>query len=226
MDGDDLPKKEKIKVHAPVGVPHSEASQARNRILHSVSVDNHTNQGQELGYYTYSCIRESKTFKATSFSFSLNDNTCLNANTNKWIHPTSCEIKNTEGIIIARIIISDNSSLFQVIEGNSNHIISTISVKYEHNDVAFPRVWKYEDKMGNKLKSRRPMKMKDGKYGLFFGGRLTIESIKNCILIDEIEAAEVIAVRKIEENIIEVDVETKYTPLDAFAIALAAFLAR
>lgn len=93
---------------------------------------------------------------------------------------------------------------------------------------SYPRSWKATTKGNNithNLYSKPPVLNSEGRYELFFGGKMTTTSVKNCILIDKDEEFEVIGIRKIHKNILEIDGRDDYTDLELFELGIAAFLA-
>jgi hypothetical protein len=83
------------------------------------------------------------------------------------------------------------------------------------------------DSDGNRvlfLRNKKPEVMDNGCKGLFFGGRLTLSSVKNAILIDIRTHAEIIGVRKIANNILELDSRTNVNPAYIFTVGMAAWL--
>jgi hypothetical protein len=74
------------------------------------------------------------------------------------------------------------------------------------------------------LRNRRPEVMANGARGLFFGGRLTLSSVKNAILIDMKTQTEIIGVRKIATNILELDAWSTIKPAHIFTVGMAAWL--
>ena len=72
-----------------------------------------------------------------------------------------------------------------------------------------------------KLINRKPTQQPNGNWVLDFSERYTIPSKKNAILIDEETGKEMIVVRKVEENEIELDAFEAIPPIYVFALAVA-----
>jgi hypothetical protein len=67
--------------------------------------------------------------------------------------------------------------------------------------------------------------MPGGQKGLYFGGRLTITSAKNAILVDREDLqCELVGIRKIARHVLEIDAMSDVLPVHAFAAGMAAWL--
>ena len=129
--------------------------------------------------------------------------------------------------VVATMEISDSNTHFVVHKGDKT--IASFNIVRPGGNAGLPRAWigtiTSEDGKERQLRSKAPEVNADGKYVLFFGGKILIASVKNCILIDKAENFEVVGVRKIEKNTLEIDARSDYTPLEVFIIGTASFLA-
>jgi hypothetical protein len=67
--------------------------------------------------------------------------------------------------------------------------------------------------------------MANGGKGLYFGGRLTIASVKNAILVDPVDTeCELIGIRKVAKDVLEIDAMSDILDLHVFAAGMAAWL--
>jgi hypothetical protein len=73
--------------------------------------------------------------------------------------------------------------------------------------------------------NKRPTKDEAGHWSLSFGGKLAIPSVKNCVLVSSDNHTEtVLQVRRISQADCEIDSMGVFSPLCAFAFAMAVFL--
>ena len=69
--------------------------------------------------------------------------------------------------------------------------------------------------------SLKPDRLPDNSYQLDFRGRYCVPSIKNCILVRETDKKEMIAVRKVEHNELEIDALASIPPIYIHVLSLA-----
>lgn len=76
-----------------------------------------------------------------------------------------------------------------------------------------------------KLENQKPVLQTDGTWVLDFSERYTIPSKENAILVDEKTGKEMIVIRKVEENEIQLDSFEPIPPYIVFAVAVSFWLA-
>lgn len=74
-----------------------------------------------------------------------------------------------------------------------------------------------------KLVNMPPTLNDDGGYELPFYNKMCIPSIKNCVMINEVDQCHFMSVRKIDKNMIEVDAVEMISPLSIFGFVLSIF---
>ena len=148
----------------------------------------------------------------------------------------------TQGIITNNVYISKNQDIhikknqYDYILSISNHKfeyslkkkdneeIMNIKIDVDYGDEYGPRIYKLywpQDHLNHI--SRIPKRKKDGSWSLQYGDKFVIPSTKNAIILDE-NVKPSILLRKIEKNILELEVIRKYRSIYIFSLALSAFL--
>jgi len=176
-------------------------------------------------YETFCVKRVRKAFGISHFTFSKNDNVIF-------VGTYQSGMFKDPSIHIERAVYDDTK--FDMLVKDRNSVFET----YDRNKVMISRIsvnrlsgicirsWSATlvktDKTIN-LTSKQPSINENGQLELFFGGKMTVTSVKNCILIDDSEF-EVIGVRKIEKDTLEIDGRTDFSSIDLFSIGVASFL--
>lgn len=131
-------------------------------------------------------------------------------------------------VTVALMKVTNGGRMFELATPEGS-VWMEMTVTHPGGDNEYLRRWDVTifDRNNNprRLYSKLPVKNANGGYVLYFGGKLTIASTKNCILVDELENFEVIGVRKIGRSLLEVDGRSDFQIIDLFALAVASFIA-
>ena len=189
---------------------------------------------QRISYCTYDCIKSPlSTFggKCIQFVFSLDNLVMFNTKLKS--------LKQTEPILIYNgsseddekqckfcLIPNKTRDAFSLRKNDQKETellaISMIQLnsKNEPKSVVVAYTFDVMDKKVE-LISKNPVLSSDGTWILDFNERYTIPSKENAILLDKETGNEIIAVRKIEEDNIEIDALDSVPPVYAFSICLS-----
>ena len=185
-------------------------------------------------YITYSCIRKKSTLsgRCTHFQLSLDDRDIY--------HSKIKSTTQTEPIPIAAGTEAHYSkgNDFYLLTNKSHEAFSLRAKKPNGKEIAILTMYQIisiddpkniqllynrseSDDTKIKLVNRKPTLQADGTWVLDFSERYTIPSKKNAILVDDETGKEMIVVRKVEENEIELDAFEPIPPIYVFALAVA-----
>jgi hypothetical protein len=120
--------------------------------------------------------------------------------------------------------VLDGGRKFELVKKDSEQIEMRITASNEYGDEIGPRKLEL-DVGGWHLKSKLATRKENGAWGLPYGGKFVLRSMKNAIILDE-EELPVILVRKIERDALEVETVRDFTPLQLFVLGVASFLCR
>jgi hypothetical protein len=128
---------------------------------------------------------------------------------------------------VGTLAISDSGREF-IFKDHRKCVFAKVRVFYPGDNESRPRMVRFigYDSDGSEelqLRNMKPQILDNGERGLYFGGKLTIKSAKNAILIDNAGSA-VIGIRKITKDILEIDALSAVSPLQALAAAMSAWL--
>ncbi|OHT10278.1 hypothetical protein TRFO_04310 [Tritrichomonas foetus] len=122
------------------------------------------------------------------------------------------------------VIVSKNRTHFVLQKVDDARNLLVIDFNDEYGDEYGPRkieiVWPETNK---KLISRIPKRSASGSWQLNFSGKYVLLSQKNAIMLDE-NNKPVILVRKIEKQVLELEVNQHFEPIDICTFAIASFV--
>jgi hypothetical protein len=201
-----------------------EAIEIENIILKEVD-----DEYKKFKVNTFHVKRVKSTFGISHFEFSSGSKVLMVGDYKHSIFSKSTVDIRTDGSpeIKSTIQISDGGTRFTATAGDTE--IADIKVVLPGGNPSIPRVLFITLTPGSldqrNLRSKQPEVNENGNYCLYFGGKMLIKSVKNFILIDKDEKFEVIGIRKIEKNTLEIDARNDYTPMEVFIIGISVFLA-
>lgn len=174
-------------------------------------------------------INRDKGMSVNGFDLEFNGRKLLTGKYNSSLFgDSSVTIKDYRDNTIGQLeIFKRNTEFVCTVEGEC---VFACRVVHPGNNTSLSRRWTCYIYNGSREKkrliSKDPSISNQGKYVLYFGGKLTIGSVKNTILIDEAEKFEVIGIRKIDKNSLEIDARNDYSEFIAFCVGMCSFIAR
>lgn len=218
-DPEELPKKEEQK-------PKEETKEINQNLKQEPNNEN--DEEEVVSSRTVSVTRVKSGMNVSKFTLEFQNHTKLTAEVKSKLFSSPTIIISTvdrDNQICTMHITKNTKFVSTTAEGKE---IANISVIRPNGSSSFPRSWTANLSGTDKnhyLKSKQPIITPEGKFELFFGGKMTVASVKNCILIDQDEMFEVIGIRKITKNILEIDARDDYSDLELFQLGIAAFMA-
>lgn len=189
-------------------------------------------------FLTYSCIKTKSSMLGgycTHFQLALDDKQLFHAKVKKMnqVEPipvgpgTEVHYRGKQDYLLLTNSTHEAFSLRESTPtGNEMLVVSMYQIVSVDEPKTVRVVYKNMNGEGTKiLVSRKPTQAEDGTWILDFSDRYTIPSRKNAILVDENTNEEVLAIRKVEDNEIEIDAVVTVSPLYVFATALSFWLA-
>lgn len=124
------------------------------------------------------------------------------------------------------VLTSKNLKAYSIRKGSPTGRESGILTLFQMTYTGEPKGIRYtiyhdDNSMPLRLVSLKPNRLPDNSYQLDFRGRYCVPSIKNCILIRETDKREMIAVRKVEQNELEIDALASIPPIYIHVLNLA-----
>ncbi|EAY06854.1 hypothetical protein TVAG_340320 [Trichomonas vaginalis G3] len=189
-------------------------------------------------YKTYSCIKSKPSVfggNCIHFQLSLDDQNLFHSKVKKMTqiepipvaHGTEVHYRGEKEYLL---LTNANHEAFSLREKTPTGTELLVISMYQIVSVDEPKtvrvVYKNQGSEGATcLVSRKPTQNPDGTWILDFSERYTIPSKRNAILVDEQTKEEVLVIRKVEENEIEIDAIATVPPLYVFGTALSFWLA-
>lgn len=122
------------------------------------------------------------------------------------------------------IRISRNRTKFKLVQKGETNPKLTMRFSNDYGKEFGPRkitlIW---HKTGIELKSRIPHKKRSGKWELNFRGKFLIVSQKNAIILNQ-DSNPSIYIRKIADQLLELEENDQYDPIDICSLAIASFV--
>ena len=179
---------------------------------------------------TYSIERIKKGFSNYNFTFyEKSKQIYLTENESSYFSSDIYYIKEIEtNLNLIKINILEKNTKFLIFD-KDNILIGEIQVIRPGGNFNLVRKWKIQILNDNKqinLFSKQPEINENGDFELYFGGKMIIPSVKNCILIDDIENFELIGLRKIQKNLLEIDSRSDIKSINLFVIGIISFLSK
>ena len=234
------PAPEQVEDREEAADEQSESSPAREAVVEKKTVSPNPPEEQQqddddeppIEMKTYSVRRIKSTFGISHFELNRNgEKLMIGTYKTAMFGDPSVLFSSTEKASsqqTATMNVSEKETMFKVTSGNQT--LAVLNIIRPGGSDTFPRQWEgtlFEaDGHEKHLYSKSPSLNREGKYVLNFGGRMTVNSVKNCILIDRGENFEVVGIRKIEKNTLEIDARSDFSELEVFILGSAAFLAK
>ncbi|OHT04031.1 hypothetical protein TRFO_28522 [Tritrichomonas foetus] len=183
-------------------------------------------------FCVYACINITKKFKPLEFHFLKNSSIIYHVIADRLINPSKFDVINQETQEIEAVIqISKKRTVFELMMNSDQRECQCIT-KIDYNgydkDIRHIEFASYDEEMKEKchLFEKPPTKNRDGKLTLYFGGKIVIPSIMNCILRTAANNDEVVGVRLIKDNTLEIDTKIDIKPSHVLTLAVASYHAR
>ncbi|OHT10021.1 hypothetical protein TRFO_20937 [Tritrichomonas foetus] len=183
-------------------------------------------------FNVYNCINVSKKLKAPEFTFLQNNKNIYRAVAERLISPSKFDVINCQTNSLEVIIqISKRRSVFELIlnDEKKNCICATkIHYNGEETDIRHVEFAAYDNEMKEMchLFEKPPTRSRDGKLTLAFGGKIVVPSTMNVILRTPDKYEELIGVRLIANNTLEIDTKLDLFPLHILTLAVASMYAQ
>jgi hypothetical protein len=173
---------------------------------------------------TYSLERKG----AGSFLFSLDDTELLIATCSALIVKSSFSVTRPDKTPAGTLTVADGKKRIDFV-GTDGAAIAKVKFTFPNGNTLLARRIHFTgfEPGGDRLvlHSKAPTAAADGRKGLYFGGRLTVASVKNAILADPDDPSdEVIGIRKIAKEVLELDSLSDVRDVHVFAAGMAAWL--
>ena len=205
----------------------SQKSQERDAIRDTYKTKGQYNADKNVKQVVYACVKISKKMKPYGVKFLRNNKPVYTAVAEKLIKPSKFIVTNIEtSKVEAYIKIFDRRKTYEAVMNNGKQncvCVTKFSYKEdEENDLRHVEFVAFDDnlKETHHLFEKPPMKGKDGRMTLYFGGKIVIPSEMNCILRIPSSNEEIVGLRLIADNTVEIDTNTSLTTLQVLTFAL------